>query len=86
MTEVIILPAFSRIAWIMISWSADTDICKILLSNDTIQRKIKDMSRNIEENTAKDLANSNFALQINESTVITWKAQLFAFVPFIHEN
>lgn len=57
----------------MIGGSADIDICKIILSNDTIQRRIKDMSQNIEKNTAKTLAYSNFA-------------QLIAFVRFIHKN
>ena len=41
------------------------------------------MSQNI---IAKTLANSNFALQIDETTYITGKAQLIAFVRFIHEN
>jgi len=44
------------------------------------------MSQNIEQNTAKPLANSNFALQINETTDITGKVQLIASVRFIHEN
>ncbi|GFV84753.1 SCAN domain-containing protein 3 [Trichonephila clavipes] len=70
----------------MIGGSADIDICKIPLSNDTIHRRIKDMSENIEQNTAKTLANSNFALQVDETTDITGNAQLIAFVRFIHEN
>ncbi|GFT10364.1 SCAN domain-containing protein 3 [Trichonephila clavipes] len=44
------------------------------------------MSENIEQNTAKTLANSNFALQVDETTDITGNAQLIAFVRFIHEN
>lgn len=40
------------------------------------------MSQNIE----KFLANSSFTLQIDETTDITGKAQLIAFVRFIHEN
>ncbi|GFU66056.1 zinc finger MYM-type protein 6 [Trichonephila clavipes] len=70
----------------MIGGSADIDICKIPLSNDTIHRRIKDMSENIEQNTAKTLSNSNFALQVEETTDITGNAQLIAFVRFIHEN
>ncbi|GFX39163.1 SCAN domain-containing protein 3 [Trichonephila clavipes] len=64
----------------MIGGSADIDICKIPLSNDTIHRRIKDMSENIEQNTAKTLANSNFALQVDETTDITGNAQLIAFI------
>ncbi|GFY25957.1 SCAN domain-containing protein 3 [Trichonephila clavipes] len=70
----------------MIGGAADIDICKIPLSNDTIHRRIKDVSENIEQNTAKTLANSNFALQVDETTNITGNAQLIAFVRFIHEN
>ncbi|GFX05790.1 SCAN domain-containing protein 3 [Trichonephila clavipes] len=70
----------------MIGGSADIDICKIPLSSDTIHRRIKDMSENIVQNTAKTLANSNFALQVDEITDITGNAQLIAFVRFIHEN
>ncbi|GFT25131.1 SCAN domain-containing protein 3 [Trichonephila clavipes] len=70
----------------MIGGSADIDICKIPLSDYTIHRRIKDMSENIEQNTAKTLANSNFALQVDETTDITGNAQLISFVRFIHEN
>ncbi|GFU04456.1 transposon Tf2-9 polyprotein [Trichonephila clavipes] len=86
LSEEIILPACRKIVKTMIGGSADIDICKIPLSNDTIHRRIKDMSENIEQNTAKTLANSNFALQVDETTDITGNAQLIAFVRFIHEN
>ncbi|GFW99305.1 integrase catalytic domain-containing protein [Trichonephila clavipes] len=80
LAEEIILPACRKIVKTMIDGSADIDICKIPLSNDTIHRRIKDMSGNIEQNTAKTLANSNFALQVDETTDITGNAQLIAFL------
>ncbi|GFS80929.1 SCAN domain-containing protein 3 [Trichonephila clavipes] len=86
LAEEIILPACRKIVKTMIGGSADIDICKIPLSNDTIHRRIKDMSENIEQNTAKTLVNSNFALHVDETTDITSNAQLIAFVRFIHEN
>ncbi|GFS84105.1 SCAN domain-containing protein 3 [Trichonephila clavipes] len=86
LAEEIILPACRKIVKTMIGGSADIDICKIPLSNDTIHRRIKDMSENIEQNTTKTLENSNFALQVDETTDITGNAQLIAFVRFIHEN
>ncbi|GFW75755.1 SCAN domain-containing protein 3 [Trichonephila clavipes] len=86
LAEEIILPACRKIVKTMIGGSADIDIRKIPLSNNTIHRRIKDMSENIEQNTAKTLANSNFALQVDETTDITGNAQLIAFVRFIHEN
>ncbi|GFU40227.1 SCAN domain-containing protein 3 [Trichonephila clavipes] len=86
LAEEIILPTCRKIVKTMIGGSADIDICKIPLSNDTIHRRIKDMSENIEQNTGKTLANSNFALQVDETTDITGNAQLIAFVRFIPEN
>ncbi|GFU72571.1 DUF4371 domain-containing protein [Trichonephila clavipes] len=86
LAEEIILPACHKIVKTLIGGSADIDICRIPLSNDTIHRRIKDMSENIEQNTAKTLANSNFALQVDETTDITGNAQLIAFVRFMHEN
>ncbi|GFW99540.1 hypothetical protein TNCV_3417731 [Trichonephila clavipes] len=53
LAEEIILPACRKIVKTMIGGSADIDICKIPLSNDTIHRRIKDMSENIEQNTEK---------------------------------
>ncbi|GFV31025.1 DUF4371 domain-containing protein [Trichonephila clavipes] len=76
LAEEIILPACRKIVKTIIGGSSDIDICKIPLSNDTIHSRIKDMSENIEQNTAKTLANSNFALQVNETTDITGNAQL----------
>ncbi|UYV74894.1 hypothetical protein LAZ67_12001706 [Cordylochernes scorpioides] len=79
LAEEIILPACRKIVKTMIGESADINLSKIPLSNDTIHRRIKDMSQNIEENIAKTLGNSNFALQIDETTDITGKAHLIAF-------
>lgn len=39
----------------MIGGSEDIDVYKIPLSNDAIHRRIKDMSQNVEQNTAKAL-------------------------------
>lgn len=50
-------------------------ICKIPLSNDTIHRKIKDIS----QNTSKTLGYFNFALKVIKTTDITGNTQLIAF-------
>nr|XP_027201527.1 zinc finger BED domain-containing protein 5-like [Dermatophagoides pteronyssinus] len=86
LAEEIIYPACNIIVKTMIGESAANDICKIPFSNDTIHRRIIDMSNNIEKTTAKSLECTSFALQIDETTDITGKAQLIAFVRFIHEN
>lgn len=83
--ESFILTLCSDIVKIMFGDEASNEISKIPLSNDTI-RRINDMSVYIEENVNKNIINTNFALQIDESTVINGKAQLIGFFRFIHDN
>jgi hypothetical protein len=47
---------------------------------------VDDMSRDVEDVLYEILKNSNFALQVNESTDITNRAQLLAFVGFENEG
>ena len=62
-------------------------ISKIPLSDDTVRRRILEISSDIEKNVSGNkLQCSGFALQVDESTDITNKAQLIAFVHFINEN
>ncbi|KAL7640530.1 UNVERIFIED_CONTAM: hypothetical protein RMT77_008805 [Armadillidium vulgare] len=67
----------------MLGENDEKELNKIPLSNDTIRRRILDLSENIEENVQKKLKNSNFALTIDESTDISNTSQLLAFVRFI---
>src|ERR1044072_8654339 len=67
----------------MLCENAEKELNKIPLSNDTIRRRILDLSENIEENVQKKLKNSNFALTVDESTDISNTSQLLAFVRFI---
>lgn len=59
---------------------------KFLLSDETICRRIVDMSANIENCVSKSMRNSEFAIQVYESTGIIGKAQLLASVRFIHND
>lgn len=60
---------------------ATMKISKIPLSNDTVHRGILETSSDIEKTVCSNkLQNSNFALQIEESTDITDKVQLLAFI------
>ena len=68
----------------MLGDKAEKEINKIPLSNDTVRRRILALSADMEENVCRNkLKNSIFALQVDESTDITNKAHLLAFIHFI---
>lgn len=69
-TESFFLPACHEVVKIMFGDEASNEISKIPLSDDTICRRISDMSVNIEENVNKHLINNNrFVLQIDKSII-----------------
>ena len=62
-------------------------ISKILLSDNTVRKRIMEMSSDIHKNViGNKLQCSDFALQVDESTDITYKAQLLAFFRFINKD
>lgn len=83
LAEAIILPACRKIVKTMLGDQAEELISKILVSNNTIQRRIKDLSMDIEATLNDKMKGKNFALQIDESTDISSKAQLLAFIRFV---
>ena len=87
LAESIILPACRKIVKTILGDKAEQEIRKIPLSNNTIQRRIVDLSVNIEESVQTKLQSTlGFALQVDESTDISDKPQLLAFVRFIDGN
>ena len=85
--ESVILPTCKQIVKIMFGEDAVSELSKISVSDNTINRCIEDMSENIECNIkSKILKHEFFALQVDESTDITGKAQLLAFVCFIDDE
>ena len=86
LAESVILPACKRMVKLMLGDKAEQEISKIPLSNNTIQRRILDLSDNIEENVISKFQNSLFALQVDESTDISNHAQLIAFIRVIDED
>ena len=85
--ESVILPACQQIMRIMFGEEAVSELSKIPLSNNIISRRIHGMSENIECNIkSKILKHKLFALQIDESTDITGKAQFLVFILFIDDK
>ena len=86
LAESVILPACQKMVKVMLGDKAEQDISKIPFSNSTIQRRIINLSGNIEQSVMAELKNCQFGLQIDESIDISNHAQLIAFVRFIDEG
>ena len=85
--ESVILPACQQIVKIISGEEAVSELSKIPLSDNTISRYIHAMSENTECNIkSKILKHKLFALQVDESTDITGKAQLLVFIRFIDDE
>ncbi|KAL4126754.1 hypothetical protein QTP88_010963 [Uroleucon formosanum] len=81
--ETLVLPAAKEIVRCVLGDKAAKEIEKVSLSNDTVKRRIDDMSSNINNKLLLYLKDCNFfALQIDESTDITNMAQLMVFIRF----
>ena len=82
--ETLILPACKAIVSEMLGPDAAKEIAKVPLSDNTIARRIDDMSADIESIVLeKMLISGKFALQLDESTGISGNAQLLANVRFV---
>jgi zinc finger BED domain-containing protein 5/7/8/9 len=90
--EKIILPALEIAVELMFDHQAVEKIKQIPLSADTISRRIQHMSQDVDNQIHEHfVANTDeleklWALQIDESTDISSKAQLIAFLRFIREG
>jgi hypothetical protein len=65
---------------------AENEIDKVPVSDNTISRRMDVTSHDAEDVSNKTLKNTNYALQVDESTDITNKAELLAFVRFVNEG
>jgi hypothetical protein len=65
----------------MIGKEANNEIDKFPVYNNTISRRVDDISHDIEDVLSEILKNTNFALQVDESMGIS-KARLLALVRF----
>ena len=82
--ETLILPACKKIVGVMLGPDAANELSKVPSSDNTIKRRIDDMSEDIEQHLTEKLqASGRFSLQIDESTDISGAAQLLANVRYV---
>jgi hypothetical protein len=85
--ETLILPACKQIVKSVLREAAEREISNVPLSNDTISRRIEDMSSNIQKQVAENLYDGKrFSLQLDGSTDISQKCQLLSYTRFLDEN
>ena len=82
----LIMPACKIIVRTMLGEEAECEVSKVSVSDNTISRRVDDLSNNISGILSEMLQNNNFALQVDETSDITGKAQLLAFVRFENEG
>ncbi|KFD57043.1 hypothetical protein M514_01928 [Trichuris suis] len=80
--EELVLPVISTV----LHRQAAETISSIPLSNNTVQRRIDDMAKDVEETLCNFLKNTEFSIQLDESTLPSNEALLLAYVRFIKEE
>ena len=85
--EKVIFPACSAIVKTMFEAEARQKIEQIPLSNDTIFKRIRDMSADTQGTVISLIQQSKmFTIQVDKSTDISGKAQLIAFIGFVNNG
>ena len=85
--ETLIRPACAAIVRTMLGTEAEEEIKKVPLSDDTISRRIVDMSDNIAKKVSLKIKEAGmYALQVDETTDIGGKAQLLVYSRFIEDE
>ncbi|XP_056631999.1 protein FAM200C-like [Diorhabda sublineata] len=84
--EQLILPAVEEIIKTVLHKPAFDIIKKIPLSNNSVQRRIDEISDDIENFLCKYLQTTHFSIQLDESTLPGNEALLLAYVRFIMDQ
>jgi hypothetical protein len=85
--EDLILPACKETVKSMLGEGAEKEISVVPLSNDTISRRIDDLSSDIQRNVVEKVSDGRiFALQLDESTDKSKKCQLLSYIRFVEED
>uniref|UniRef100_A0A0L8FJG2 DUF4371 domain-containing protein n=1 Tax=Octopus bimaculoides TaxID=37653 RepID=A0A0L8FJG2_OCTBM len=84
--EKIIVPAVEAVISEVMNQNPSSIITALPLSNDSIRRRIDEISGHIEDVLIQRLKTTNFSIQIDESTVIDNKALLMRYVRYFDGN
>lgn len=84
--EQLILPAVEEVLKTVLHKPPYDVLKRIPLSNNTVQRRIDEMSSNIENFLCNYLQTTHFSIQLDESTLIGNEALLLAYVRFIMDE
>ncbi|KAL0838626.1 hypothetical protein ABMA28_016710 [Loxostege sticticalis] len=84
--EQLILPAVEEVLKTVLHKSPFDVLKRIPLSNNTVQRRIDEMSSDIESILCNHLQKTQFSIQLDESTLPGNEALLLAYVRFIMEE
>lgn len=90
--ESVIAPALAIVVETVLGFDAAEKVKRVPLSNDTISRRIEDLSSDLKDQICEhfeapdDEMSLLWSLQVDESTDISSKAQLLAFIRFIKDG
>ncbi|GFX25458.1 SCAN domain-containing protein 3 [Trichonephila clavipes] len=84
--EELILPAIEEVLKTVTPKSTSNIIRKIPLSNNTVQRRIDEMSQDVESFLCDYLQTTHFSLELDESTLLGNESLLSAYVCFIMDQ
>nr|XP_055067936.1 zinc finger BED domain-containing protein 5-like [Misgurnus anguillicaudatus] len=84
--EQLILPSAIDMVSIMLDETSAAKLKAIPLSNDTVARRIRDISDDLEDQLIEKLRDTRFALQVDEATVSNKDCLFISYVRFIHSE
>lgn len=85
--EELILPAVKEVLKTVLHHKTPSDILKkISLSNNSVQRRIDEMAKDVETSLCDYLKTCKFSIQLDESTLPNNEALLLSYVRFIKEE
>lgn len=85
--EELIKPCTATIVKLMLGENQANKLNKLSLSNNTVQRRIFELSQDIKEQVIEEIKKADlFSIQLDESTDVQSCAQLLVFVRYIHEG